>query len=358
MMTCWEAEQRCSVGDRAIGWNEEWVGMFVRYPVRRLELSVRFPESLAGVRPYLRCLRPPGYPDYGVNPDTDEAAFPRTPEDLVVDPDLTAEEQTKLSFDGTWRLRVEQPVVSYLYQIRWRLPGDAPHVRIAGPTRTFRKLLLAIGSRLAASKEIEMDMKCRQAFGGLCRDIVGQLRALEDPEEKLVMAMFIYDSAAVAVRPVLSWRSWRDDPLPFEFTIPLGGGIAGAAFQQRRSIAWSEAATEISLIRPEPHPDSHDLKLRNVLALPVYHDSVKDDRQPPPSGAIGVVTIGSSSDASPVAALTADNGDAQERRNELRRLAQTRFEQIREILAKSPPSAFGHHREEPQTRESVNRYAT
>ena len=342
MMTHWEAEQRIrSLGgpDRAPdGWDTEWVGLDVLYPMEQMVLSVSVPESLAGVHPYVRCLRHPDYPHYAVDETGNAEMPPMEDEKLVPDNDVQVADRAGLTYDATartWKLSVEHPMVGYHYQLRWKLPGDQPDPNIRGYTDASRILLLRLGERMANGALTAADREAVRIFDTLRGELKRQLKTAVG-EEDWVAALFVYDATRLALRPALSYRSWAEDrPLSPDFQIDLGAGIAGAAFQQRRILPWGTWARR-SYIEPVPHPvyeGEPRVDLINLLAVPVYHSDVQDLKRPPPWGTIGVVSFGSSSEASRIAALNQQTGQSNELRRALRGLAQTHVLAIVECLS-------------------------
>jgi 3',5'-cyclic AMP phosphodiesterase CpdA len=330
MMTRWEALERVGHGTPKPGFDYEWVGALVSYPTRTLILKVKFPPALAMVQVYVECRRPRQYPLYKV----DQWGDAKMPDgDMVIDPDVQEEEQKHLRFKPstrTWTLKVDRPIVGYEYNLRWQVPGERIDRPIAGVTREWQKMLLNLGDRIDNHKETANDLEAVRQFELLCGTLAREL-CISSPDEKWTVAFFVYDSKNLALRPIFSRRSQPDEPLPRSFKIPYGDGVSGAAFQQRRIIAWNRGAVTSdprgsarSLITPVPYPDSVSgpADAISVLALPVYHSGSEEVRQPPPWTAVGVVTIDSSSDASPINAMD----DAQRRR--LRLLAQVQMDKI------------------------------
>jgi hypothetical protein len=332
------------------GFDNEWIGARVALPTRKLILRVKFPASLADAQPYVECRRPARYPDYQVDPWGD-AMPPRgksadgieRPLEATVDPDVQNEEQHALHYDApsqTWSLDVDRPFVGYQYSLRWKLPGEIENREIADNTREWQRVLLNLGSRIDACKITDNDREAIKQFDLLCKTLELELCG-RSPDEKWTVALFVHDPKQLALRPVFSRRSGPDrEELPRDFGIPYGDGVSGAAFQQRRIIAWSRGAvisdlqgSAPSVITPVPYPAAKEgeVEALNVLALPVYHTGSEDARRPPPWATIGVVTIDSSSYASPIKGMD----DRQRRR--LRTLAQAQTDSIvRAVRGKQP----------------------
>jgi hypothetical protein len=93
-MTRWEAEERAGAGEHAGKprdplWDTEGVSFYVAHPVEELEFRLALPPSLADVRPYVRCERRRGFPDFRISEYGDADIPPRTPFDI--DADMEAE---------------------------------------------------------------------------------------------------------------------------------------------------------------------------------------------------------------------------------------------------------------------------
>jgi 3',5'-cyclic AMP phosphodiesterase CpdA len=336
-MTRWETEQRLRAkGPEAApvgGPHEEWVGMRVVFPVDKLILSAAFPESLAAVQPYVCALRHPHYPRYAIDEDLRDAELPRV-KDLVVDREVQEEEQSHLRFtaeDRTWRLEIERPMVGYHYQLRWAVPGEEPDPQIAGTTSDVQEELLAMARRIESKTPTARDKAAIAAFEVLRSDILKLCGGGAD--EQWLVALFVYDAQRLALYPVLSHLSWTAGPMG-HFEIPLGDGVVGAAFQQRRLLPWGQWADE-SLIEPVPRPavaGETPVRPRNLVAVPIYHPDRQDDRRPPPWATIGALSFGSSLKGSPISELNKQTPKAEARRRVLRSVVQTQVVGIIEKL--------------------------
>ncbi|MGJ5175985.1 metallophosphoesterase family protein [Bradyrhizobium oligotrophicum] len=343
MMTQWEAVERLERGTRKQhppGFDDEWVATRVTFPARTLILKVRFPKSLADVQPYVECRRPPRYPNYDIDEwgdaklDGDDGAVD-APSGLEIDSGTLQEEAPALSYDArsqTWKLVIDHPLVGYQYSLRWQVPGEPEDVTIAGNTREWHRTLLNLGERIDDGETTDDDREAIRQFGLLIQTLEKELRlGRASRDEKWTIALLVHDAAQLVLRPVLSRRSGpRREQLPRSFSIPYGDGVSGAAFQQRRTIAWSHRGVisdpqgvAQSLITPVPYPPTEDGdEAVHVLALPVYHTGTEDARRPPPWATIGVVTVDSSSYASSIK----DMDDKQ--RLLLRALAQAQMDNI------------------------------
>jgi 3',5'-cyclic AMP phosphodiesterase CpdA len=352
-MTYWEAAERLRLfpEDRAKeDFDSEWVGIRVTFPTEKLTLSIKQPPSLAALQPYVECRRHPGYPVYEFNKWGDADLNAKMP----IDSEAQKEERQQLSYHAptsTWTLEIDRPLVGYQYALRWKLRDDAPNQklagrkrwqrwqRITGETEGWRRALLNLGSRIDTKATGAADDDAIKQFDLLCRTLQ-HIVCRGGFEEKWTIALFVYDSDKLALRPVLSRHSWSGEQMPRTFEMPYGDGVGGAAFQQRRIVAWSHDPAiskpfGSALITPlnYPPPAEGAVDMKSVLALPVYHFGSEDGRRPSPSLAIGVVTIGSSSYASPI------RGMSDKQRSLLRGAAQIQVDHmIRAVMGPTPPS--------------------
>jgi hypothetical protein len=328
-MTRWESNERENHA-RAHGEgdyddaNDVSLGVLILHPYGRLVISLKFPESFSEIQPSVRCLRHPAYPRYEIDDDGD-VVFPAR-EQLIEDSGLKSEEEPRLSYQvpRTWRLEVERPMVGYLYQLRWTVPGSTPDRVVEGETRADREALLRLADRRHSNPAAnEPDQAASDAFDALKESMVSRL-ASRRAQERLIVALFVYDTNRLALIPVLVHRSWSRNQWP-EFMVPLGAGIAGAAFLQRRAVVWSRGYAHESLIQPVPHPHGKDedpVLLEEVVAQPIYHERFQDEQRPPPWATIGVVVVGSDSPASRVRKLMFDDTEAKELAADIRINAQ------------------------------------
>jgi 3',5'-cyclic AMP phosphodiesterase CpdA len=342
IMTHWEAYEKLQKAKKIpppADWDGEWVGLRVTYPMRKLILSVTFPESLAISQVTVQCSRHSKYPGYSINELGDAVLPPHPSTDAVmqIDPDLQGEEEQRLRYDAptrTWCLDIDRPVVGCTYDLRWKLPRYPFKSGIAGTTREWQRGLLRLAGRIAGATALsDTDKKVIEEFNSLLETLEVDIRDKNMPDERRTTALFVYDADELALRPVLSHRSWTGELLGLDFAIPLGSGIAGAAFVQRRIVPWRKQWAGNSLIEPVPEPHASAEAANeavNIVAIPVYHPDLKDARRPPPWAVIGVVSVSSSSYGSPIATLEDTDDKADDLRRHLRAAAQT---QVTSILA-------------------------
>jgi hypothetical protein len=303
-MTLWEAKERAEADERAgkqrsDAWDEEGVSCFINHPVEELQLKLTLPPSLADVYPYLRCERLRGFPNFRINEWGDAELSPDAAFDA--DSEMDAEEGHAPHHDrndGMWHLTIRRPVVGYRYRLRWPTPGAPPDEPVLGETLQSRQLLLEMADRAAPTPA---DKRATHVFDLLANEFEKRLSWGGSGERRSV-ELFVYDTAKLALRPAACWNSEGLQPNWRDFLIPLGDGIAGAAFQRRSVVTWAKQANGTVFIKPIPDLEA-GAELQAILAVPVYHPHEQDKPRPSPWGTIGVVTFGSSSPASKVAQL-------------------------------------------------------
>lgn len=189
-------------------------------------------------------------------------------------------------------------MVGYRYRLRWPTPGLPPDEPVPGETLQWRELLLAMADR---TEPTPADTHAHHVFGLLADEFekhlgwggTGELRDVE---------LFVYDGAKLSLRPVVCRRLGPLEPNWRDFLIPLGDGIAGAAFLRRSVVLWAKETSGSVFIKPMPNPNS-TVEMRTTLAVPVYHPREQDKPRPSPWGTIGVVSFASSSPASKIPRL-------------------------------------------------------
>jgi 3',5'-cyclic AMP phosphodiesterase CpdA len=322
-MTRWECEERARLEKvRPEHWDKEWVSFRVVHPIRELILTLKLPPAFGEVKPALNCRRFEGYPAYETktwrakSSDDEEvetktaphgdAEFSETTE-WIEDQDMTAHEAENLRFEpesGLWRLKLKFPMVGYNYRIEWDVPGEQSSPTILADVLHQRKTFLDYADEVVQAKKT-WPISGKKAFDVLA-DLLGSLFGRMKGNEKRSTEFFVYDTSALALRPVLSHRTWTNRPMRPDFIIPLGCGVAGVAFQQRRIIPWADALVPSPFVKPLPYvPASGEppAEIRTMLAIPIFHPSQLEVLRPPPWTCIGVVSFGSSLEASEIPKL-------------------------------------------------------
>ena len=283
----------------------------------------------------MRCERRRGFPDFKLN----EWGDAEMPPDVVldIDTDMEAEEGRAPHYDparGIWNLVIHRPVVGYRYRLRWPTPGAPPDEPVPGETLQWRELLLDMADR---TEPTPADVRAQHVFGLLADEFEKRLGWGGTSEGRSV-ELFVYDSAKLALRPVARRSSVPLKPNWRNFLIPLGVGIAGAAFQRRSIVPWAKETSGSLFINPVPNPNG--VELRTILAVPLYHPHEQDNSRPSPWGTIGVISFGSSSPASKVPLLLNQelSVEAKEMLTILRGLAQAHVYDMVTALGQPKPS--------------------
>jgi len=308
IMTRWEAREKASARNlQSAALDREFFGARVTFPTRMLRLILKFPPSLVNVQPLVEARRSPAHPDYKIDQWGDAEVKYR---DMIVDGDAQGEEQA-LRYDAaarTWTIEIDRPIVGYAYSLSWEVPTVKLDPQIAGETKQWQIVLMNLKNRVDIRTLSQVDHDAIKQFDLLC-DGLTQNICTGYSDEFWIITLFSYDSKTHSLRSVLSRRSWSKDGA--EITeVPFGSGVSGAAFQQRRIVTWRSMADQPrwgdSLIKPFASMETNGgpVEMVNVLALPIYHSVLEDKRRPPPGSVIGVVTIGSSSYASPIVGMS------------------------------------------------------
>jgi hypothetical protein len=338
-MNSWELKERSRVNPGKYDSQYESIWRYVSYPTDRLEMRLELPTDLDGVQPFLRCLRPYPYPDSPLTYLPKVATnfdYDRFYNECVADLDLQAEEKHKLRYEPlsrTWCLDIDRPIPGYVYELRWKVPLAIADNWVTACTTEYQKMLLGLRDRLAREAGSEglsaPDLQCRDLFNEFGRTLMGQLASL-NPEERQAVFLMVYDRADLNLYPVL-WctQGALEEKHLASFKVPLGGGVAGAAFLQHRVFAWGKDPDSDSLISPEPLPG---LDIKYVLAVPIFYRQ-RARLVTEPGAVIGVVTVASDAPASGIARLRGVADKAKERRDEVQLVAQAVVTGILERLS-------------------------
>lgn len=304
-MAPWECSERA----KRLGLSESppsHIEVRITHPVETLSVTLHLPPSLANVQPYVICRRVPQYPVYKMDANGD-AIFSEESE-WIVDPAMTKYESSFLQHDArseVWRLQIERPLVGYEYQLQWRLPNENVEAAIRGEVRHQRQIVLEAFHWQEAGGA-GWPAIVTDTFS-LLSDELERMFGRGSKNEYRCVEFQVYDSKEVALRPVLSKRTWTSKPHNSSFVIPLGCGIAGVAFQQGLIIPWVKGETDSPFVRPEPYDTEEEeeleAKMRTILAIPIFHASQHHLGRPAPWSCIGVVSFRSSSDASKIPQL-------------------------------------------------------
>jgi len=338
VMTGWEAEERACDDERQgmarrADWDQEGVGCYIRHPIERLELQLRLPPSLAGVRPTLRCERQAEFPDFAVTRWGDAELCPDA--NFQIDEDMATADGQMLRFDdGIWRMTVFWPVVGCRYRIHWPTPDLRPIEPLVTETQLCRQLLSAMAESPTAA-----DGKARASFQSLAEDLERRV-AVGGRRETWRVQLFVYAPGTLALRLVASCSSRASSDACQEFSVGVGDGIVGAAFLRRVIVPWVARGKGAGPFKPvlgeNPTGD-----FQSMLAIPIFHPQEWDKERRSLWGTIGVVCFSSSLPASRVSHLLNDVflPEAEELANFLRAMAHSHVHEMITALRGIDPSS-------------------
>ncbi|HEY4987531.1 MAG TPA: metallophosphoesterase [Bradyrhizobium sp.] len=343
-MSQWEIDERShhkgAAGNPDFGYEE--VGSRISYPVEKLIVRLEFPAELVGITPKVRCRRHPATPNFPLRYLPEQRPSGPEPK-LLTDGELAKEETRRLTYsaeNSTWVLEVDHPIPGYTYSLQWRVPDPRAHSKVADRTIVYRQLLARI---LSGSCPDEVIRECQLHFEELARNLMERFHSGIDSHERQTAFLMLYDSEDLCLRPALRYSNGT---IPAgSYQVPLGGGVAGAAFLQRKIIAWKNDPNSKSLIKPA---SSGALNSHWVLALPVFHeggpDGSGDELDTQPGAVIGVVTLGSNNAASRICDCEPNEKDPDDKTGEklgqdAQKLAQDYIFDILDILGEAPVAA-------------------
>ena len=304
-MSQWEIEERSGhqggAGNPDYGYEE--IGSHISYPIEKLIVRVEFPPQLDGITPKLRCRRHPATPDFPLRylPEQRPKRGDPRPKYLI-DDELAKEEARELTYEAhkrTWVLEIDHPIPGYTYSLQWLVPDMIADEKVANRTLAYRRMLARLLGPCRGEPDPscanELYRDCLHRFNKLAANLMTRFHSRIDKHEKQTAFLMLYDSEALCLRPAL-----ENGPIPNgTYDVPLGGGVAGAAFLQRQIIAWKNDPKSKSLIKPA---SSGALNSHWVLALPLFHqggpEASGEKLDTEPGAVLGVVTLGSDNAAS------------------------------------------------------------
>jgi hypothetical protein len=334
-MTRWELIQRNKNNDPDFDEVRDYeeVGFYIGYPVERFLLRLQFPSEMDGITPEVRHHRHPGYPNFPLTFLPEQRSFKTDPRRFPRDAELEKEESKRLRYDAgqrRWFLEIERPVAGAIYSLRWLVPNPIASSTAVDRTHAFQNQLLKLATAPGASKSA--GEQCRQLFADLAKLLMKRFQSQIDPDEVQTAFLMVYDEARLCLRPVLTYLSSGSLP-EGSYEVPLGGGVAGAAFLQRRIVAWKNDPASKSLIKPP----SDNLHSRWVLALPIYYQGLnkegKLELETQPGALVGVVTLGSNEISSHISECYEEDETAKQIGQEAQELAQKCVFDILESLS-------------------------
>ncbi|MEA2884477.1 MAG: hypothetical protein QOH32_3733 [Bradyrhizobium sp.] len=339
-MSRWEMDERSLHKNRKVSAShDEQLGFNVTYPVERLLLHLQFPPELDGITPQVTCHRHPDSPNFPLRFRREERPSPGSPDpNYLPDLDLTREEAKRLRYEAKerrWILDIDRPIPGNRYALRWSVPDLIANDEALSRTQDHQDLLLGLAGRPPAIRK-----QCQDIFENLAEVLIDRFRT-KNPDERHTAFLMVYDRENLSLRPVLTYVSAGSLP-PGSYELPLGEGLAGAAFLGRRILAWVDDPGSDSLIRPQPD----NLNSKRVLALPIFYQEevtveggAKEFRSDTRPGAlIGVVTFGSNNIASRILECQAENKAGGEKGRVAQKLAQSSVFEILNALFRKPAS--------------------
>jgi hypothetical protein len=338
-MTRWELSERNRYRTGSVDPEYESVGFYISYPVEKLHLRLDFPDELDGITPEVRCHRHRDSPNFPLTFRPSQRQGARGDERFLLDTDLIEEEKKRLRYDSarsSWSLEVDRPIVGNIYALRWPVPNLLADQPIIDRTSAYQKLLLrllAAGPGLPGPS-VPTRQACQRLFVELAKLLMTRFRSDVIPDETQTAFLMVYDAKDLLLRPVLTYQSSGTLPKG-SYEVPLGGGVAGAAFLHRRIVAWKNDPSSKSMIKPL---SSGALDSRRVLALPIFHQqrntSGNLELDLKPGAVVGVVTLGSDEFTSRISECDIENKTATEIGQEAQELAQKYVFDILSILSR------------------------
>lgn len=337
---------------------EDWAGVTVWQPARKLRLVVVIPDILRAVwvEPILVCQRPVNYPALSFNADG-EVELPTKEEDWVTDQDFTNLEKSKLkimevysdtgnpigstrppglsnsanSSDHSRRCEIiiEQPMVGFRYLVRWQVKpplAECPP-STKGNAMQLRQELLRMQGRPVHPPHLDaIRATLQEVLEEIFLDVLQPtFRSKFMEDEGLVAAVFVYNDQKKALDLLLEAGPGQALSGRCE-SIPLNEGIVGRVFKTRKTGLY---------VLPEIAGKKHDglyiyheknrQPLRGdefsaLVALPLYLGRYERLQTPwadpsivvPPEAMIGVLTLGSNARDTGLLRLASEEGNENE----------------------------------------------
>jgi 3',5'-cyclic AMP phosphodiesterase CpdA len=335
-MSRWELTERSRHNKGSVDPIFEQVGFNITYPVEKIVLRLHFPPELDGVTPEVRCSRHPKSPNFPLRFLPDQRPSGADPA-YQPDTDLTEEESKGLKYDPShppcWILEIDRPLAGNRYSLRWRVPDLKARDIAVQNTRAIQRLLLSLDG---TQKSAAIRQKCHDLFVKFAALLMERFRSELDPlGEKQTAFLMVYNENDLMLHPVLSHSN---APVPVgSFDLPLGEGVAGAAFLGRRIVTWQNDPGSGSLIKPP----SDTLNSRWILALPIYYQARNAagelELETLPGALIGVITLGSDEISSRISDCYPEDRKAQEIGQEAQKIAQKCVFDMLPIFARGAP---------------------
>lgn len=297
------------------------ISAVIRYPTKKLRLTVHLPNNLINLRPALTVERYVDYPVLTVDalrdimtPDktleSEKDAGISLSDSWIRDADYTEFEKPNLTcVEGALIAEVDYPMVGFKYSIRWHVESKSTATTPArsGLAAQLRKSMLAVRfDPLRESLRSQANEQLASIAHEVYLSLLGSKYAFD---ECLEVALFVYnEDANTPVLQLVSEGCSRPPETPRVEQIPLNAGITGAAFKRRRItlfVAPDLAGTThdgVYVYFPDSIPVEERPKHAAFLAVPLYLSDLEEeddeseelagDRLPTaPEEVLGVLTI-------------------------------------------------------------------
>jgi 3',5'-cyclic AMP phosphodiesterase CpdA len=347
-MSRWEVDERHRHKKHASGppSYKEAIGFNITYPVERILLHLEFPVDLDGITPEVRCYRHPAAPNFPLRFRREERPLKEGPDpDYLEDDELAKEEAKRLRYeakDRRWILEIDRPIAGNRYTLQWSVPDLEASKKAGWFTQDYQKLLLTLGQAPDPSEPPDIRKRCDDLFKKLADELMTRFRS-KNRNERQTAFLMVYDREKLRLRPVLTHISKGSLP-PGSYELPLGEGVAGAAFLGRQILAWVNDPKSGSLIKPQPD----NLNSQWVLALPIFYQEEKQGKdgaagelklETRPGALIGVVTLGSDNISSLISECYGEDEAAKKKGQVAQLVAQSSVFEILNVLSRSPASS-------------------
>lgn len=221
----------------AMGQEDErdWVALVVRFPTKRLRITVALPDTFRNPDPQLIVRRCPDYPLMRLNPEGEVEWDGDPSKSWDVDPDLMDLEKGSVRMNGSvCEVDIQYPLVGHYYELRWRVDtavasttterrGLAEQFR-----RTFLEIARAENERASALSKTANEI-LKKLTDQVIRPLIGSKFALD---EQIDCALFVYNDEGKRFEIVAEGRTGNPGPLLVR-QIPLNAGVSGTAFKRR-----------------------------------------------------------------------------------------------------------------------------
>lgn len=282
----------------------EETSFFVVSPLKKMMLTVKFPENFSPIKAHLEVTFDPNiiYPDEETKIDDHI--------DVMFYKDREMEEferQNLIVKDNEISLQIDYPLVGYDYKIKWELPEESMShtldtLKILGETKAYQRELI---NYIEQCRTIQNAGKIKESFEILW-DVLKKRYGSFESKEIFTLTLMGYDEKSRKICMIDGVKKVGNDnvELSFGFKLEPGVGNAGMAYKLGRPILYvaSEATSHYYV---QSNEDGLGTKYEALLSIPVFHPNAAEvfkavDKKPSQDKflpAIGIINIGSSSSA-------------------------------------------------------------